>query len=150
MLYPTINWTRIWSLARSKGLSNESRSFLFWMLHNLHSTKARIYRLIPILNPQTFCEGQEMEQSLIHIFSSDCSGPCSQSAQIINWLLSVLQMFEPTVTYEKIVSFQLDPTNADCQLECVFMIAETLAVMEKRQGNKRMDLDAVMAKILTF
>ena len=59
-------------------------------------------------------------------------------------------MFEPTVTYEKIVSFQLDPTNADCQLECVFMIAETLAVMEKRQGNKRMDLDAVMAKILTF
>ena len=129
MLYSNINWTRIWSLARSKGLSNESRSFLFRMLHNLHSTKARIHRLIPRLNLQTFCEVQEMEQSLIHIFSSDWS----QSAQVMNWLLSVLQMFEPSVTYEKIVSFQLDPTNADCEVECIFMIAEKPAViMEKR------------------
>ena len=84
-----------------------------------------------------------MEESLNHIFSSECS----QSAQVMNWLVSVLQKFEPSVTYEKIVSLQLDPTNPDCQLECVFLIAETLAlVTENRLANKRMNTDAMKAK----
>ena len=42
----------------------------------------------------------------------------------------------------------LDPTNPDCQLECVFLVAESLSIVwEKRQGNKRMELDHVKARI---
>lgn len=66
----------------------------------------------------------------------------------MEWLKSVLIKFDPNVSYEKIISLQLDPTNIDCQLECVFLIAETCtAILEKRQGNKRLDIVAVKAKI---
>jgi len=66
----------------------------------------------------------------------------------MEWLKTVLLKFDPNITYDKISSLQLDPTNEDCQLECVFLIAETLAIiLDKRQANKRMDMDTVKAKI---
>ena len=147
LLYPARDWTKVWSLARYKVISNESRFFLFRLLHNLHPTKARLHRLNPRATPLPFClfcEDQEKEESLSHIFSSECS----QSAQAMEWVKSVLTKFDPNITFEKIISLQLDPTNAACLLECVFFIAETLSIVwEKRQGNKKAELEAVKAVI---
>ena len=69
LLHPTRDWPTLWRLSRCKGISNESRSFLFRLLHNLHPTKARLQRLNPRSTPLPFCcYCQELEESLGHIF----------------------------------------------------------------------------------
>ena len=60
----------------------------------------------------------------------------------------MLSKFDPNVTYQSIISFDLNPTNTDCQLECVFLTAETCSIVwEKRQSNKRMEVNSVKATI---
>ena len=62
------------------------------------------------------------------------------------WLKSELSKFDANATYDRIMSLQLEPTNTDCQLECVFLVAVTLSIIwEKRQGNKRVELENVKA-----
>ena len=144
-LHPTRDWPETWGRARSKGLTNESRSFLFRLLHNLLPTKARLHRMNPRVTPQPFCsycEGQEKEENLNHVFSSECN----HSAQVMDWLKSVLLRFDPNATFEKILALQLEPANSDCQLECIFITAETLSIIwEKRQSNRVLGLDNVKA-----
>lgn len=61
---------------------------------------------------------------------------------------SLLAKFDPNATYNKIISLQLEPTNPDCQLECVFLTAEILSIVwTSRQANKRLDLATAIAKI---
>ena len=60
----------------------------------------------------------------------------------------MLSKFDPNVTYQSIISLDLNPTNTDCQLECVFLTAETCSIVwEKRQSNKRMEVNSVKATI---
>ena len=43
LMFPLMDWEGTWKLARLNGISNESRSFLFRMLQNLHPTKGRLH-----------------------------------------------------------------------------------------------------------
>ena len=62
------------------------------------------------------------------------------------WLKSELSKFDANAIYDRIMSLQLEPTNTDCQLECVFLVAKTLSsIWEKRKGNKRAELEYVKA-----
>lgn len=73
---------------------------------------------------------------------------CSQSSQAMEWLLCVLKNFDPTITKEKILYLQLEPSNADCMLECIFLLAETLNfIFTKRQAGKQIDLANMISNI---
>ena len=53
--YPMVDWQYSWQLARIQGISNECRSFLFRMLHQLLPTRSRLHRLSPRTNPSPLC-----------------------------------------------------------------------------------------------
>ena len=145
-MYPLRDWNNTWKLARIGGISNENRTFLFRFLHNIHPTKDRLHRLNPRATPTpfcSFCEDQEKDDNWKHIMSE-----CTQSTHAVGWLISVLKKFDQNVTIEKIMSFQLEPSNADTMLECIFIIAETLIfIWKKRQERKEFELEVMISKV---
>ena len=148
-MYPTREWPKVLSTARMKGLSNNSRSFLFRLVHNLHPTKSRLHRLNPRAVPSPFCsfcldgEEKEEEDNISHIYSS-----CSHSFEAMNWLKAVLEKFDPYISAEKIVTLQIDPENNDCIFECIFLTAETLEyIWDKRLTNKQIEVERLKSTI---
>ena len=123
-----------------------SWSFLFRLLHKLHPTRSRLHRLSPRTNPSPFCQlcdNHQVEDDLFHSLSL-----CHQSSQAMGWLTATLKMFDPTITPEKILQLQIFPTNNECLLECVFLVAESLSyVWAQRQSKEQIDLAQMISTI---
>ena len=62
---PFLDWTQIWERARLKGLSNESRSFLFLLLNDLLLLKERQYKVTRNTPSRicTLCDSGEVDSS---------------------------------------------------------------------------------------
>lgn len=130
---PHLEWGEIWERARLKGLSNNSRSFLFLLLNDLLMTKERQHKTTRNTpSPEcTKCMSGSIDNSLTHTFSS-----CPYMADVINWLVSKISSFDPDVSPSNLVRLQFKTTNEEDKLIATWLIAESLAyAWARRQSN---------------
>ena len=142
---PNVDWESIWQNARLKGITNESRTFLWRLLHNLHATQARLNRVTrntPSPNC-TLCDSNETDDVRTHTFSA-----CQQSSQAMNWLSEKIRVMDPTATAENMLLLTINPTSSDNMLSCVWLVAETLSyVWARRRSRKGILIDELKAYI---
>lgn len=141
---PDLEWGVIWARARMRGLSNESRTFLWRMLHNLHPTKERLNRTMTRTNPTPICDRCDLNQ-VDNVQNHTFTG-CTETVEAMTWLITQLRMLDVGVTAEKVVWLQFDVQNEHEELACVWLTAETLAyVWAKRRSRDPIQLASMRA-----
>ena len=98
---PTISWTNSYSLCRLKGLSPDSKSFLFKLLHTLLPSKERIHHLTAT-SPLCWCDSGEQE-TYSHLFFK-----CSKNKEAGEALLKCSQAYDTSLTLEKALRLELE------------------------------------------
>ena len=127
-----------------RGLTNDSRTFLWRLLNNLLPTEQRLHKLHK--SPSAICklcQDNQDDNIWSHSFAS-----CSFSLQAMEWMINILKMFDPSITKERAVLLQINPQNTDNVLPCVWIIAETLQfIWAKRRSKAHIKLDEMTALI---
>ena len=60
-------WSESYRLSRLLGLSSDSKSFLFKLIHTLLPSKERVHHLTPAVLPLCWCNTEEQE-TYLHLF----------------------------------------------------------------------------------
>ena len=98
---PTITWTDSYSLCRLKGLSPDSKSFLFKLVHTLLPSKERIHHMTATSSPLCWCDEGDQE-TYIHLFFQ-----CSKNREAGEALLRCSQAYDQSLTVEKSLRLEL-------------------------------------------
>ena len=135
ILFPDNDWQKSWSLARMKGLSSDSLSFLWLMLHGLLPTRDRLNRILPTVTSATcrHCDtGQD--DSPKHALAL-----CSASSPVFNWMFAGISMFDSTVTVDKLLLLDITPDNPlpHDELPLVWFIAQVLRRLWRHRRDGR-------------
>ena len=142
---PYLDWDRIWSLARQKGLSNDARSFLFLLLNNLLLTRERknkVTRNTPSAEC-AHCQTGLVDSSLSHTFSN-----CPFTEEVTGWLLAKIRTIDPQISPDDLTRLQFEVFNEEDGLIATWLIAEALAYAWSRRQNDRPILIEEMKNIL--
>ena len=122
--FPQNDWTKTWSLARMKGLSSDSCSFLWQLLHQLLPVRERLERILPTVD-SPICQvcGTGDTDTLLHALFL-----CPSSSPVSNWLMTGLQKFTNDLTAEKVLvlDFSLSEVLPHQELPLVWLTAEVL------------------------
>ena len=117
-----------------KGLSNNSRSFLFLLLNNLLMTKECQHKVTrntpsPICS---WCQSGAVDSSYSHTFTD-----CTFTAEITNWLVSIIQVFDVDFVKEGLVRLQFETFNEEDTLIITWLVAEALGFAWARRQNRQ-------------
>lgn len=139
--HQTLEWGQIWDKARMRGLSNDSRTFLWRLLNNLLPTEERLH--IMHKAPSSICkvcDKNEVDNIWNHTFVS-----CPFTQPAMEWMIGWLKCFDPDTTIEKIIFLQISTNDA---LPCVWIIAESLLfIWSKRRTKTEIRLDLLKAQL---
>ena len=133
-------------LARLKGLSSESLTFLWLMLHGLLPTRDRLYRILPTVTNAT-CQEQACDQldSLKHALTE-----CRNTRPVFDWMMRGLRKFNSSLTVAKLLLLDLEPDNvlAFGHLPLVWFTAEVLRrVWRRRRDGRQCSLFLIRAEL---
>ena len=130
--HPNVNWKTTWSLACTPGLTSNSYTFLFKMIHNILPTQQRLNRILPGVNsPQcTLCPTQNTSDLSHALFT------CDYNVEVGNWLLSILGRVIHGVTPEQLILLNLN-VERDLQLPLAWLISETLNIVWNNRTVKK-------------
>ena len=86
---PANDWPNSWSMSRLHGLSSDSSSFLWQMLHQLLPVRERLERILPNVNSSTcqVCDTGAVD-TLTHALAT-----CPSSSEVFNWMAEGLERF---------------------------------------------------------
>ena len=143
---PLNDWSRSWSLSRLNGLSSDSTSFLWKLLHQLLPVKERLERILPTVT-SPICQVCELgvPDSLPHALAY-----CSASSPVFNWMMAGLGNFTRELTVEKVLvlDFTLTEPLSHQELPLVWFTAEVLKRIWKcRQDGKPCRLGEIRANL---
>ena len=146
MQMPQNDWTHSWALARTKGLSSSSLSFLWKLLHQLLPTRERQDRILRDVNNFIcqICNTGEQD-TLPHALAM-----CPGSREIFEWMKAGLDKFSTGLTMEKIMVLDISisaplPFN---ELPLIWFIAEVLKnLWETRSSGKPCRLNHTKAAV---
>ena len=146
LMFPLHDWTRTWSLARLRGLSSNSMTFLFQMLHQILPCRERLARILPRVetNICRVCNAGESD-SLLHSLST-----CEGSRETFNWMLTGLNKVCEDVTPPKVLLLDFSPSVPlpFNDLPIVWFSAEVLRrIFACRREEKRSRLYLVRAEM---
>ena len=146
LMFPLHDWTRTWSLARLRGLSSNSMTFLFQMLHQILPCRERLARILPRVetNICRVCNAGESD-SLLHSLST-----CEGSRETFNWMLTGLNKVCDDVTPSKVLLLDFSPSVPlpFNDLPIVWFSAEVLRrIFACRREEKRSRLYLVRAEM---
>ena len=132
---PLNDWSKSWSLARLKGLSSDSSSFLWQLLHQLLPVRERLERILPNVNSSTCqaCDTGAVD-SLSHALAT-----CPTSSEVFNWMLDGLKEFSTDLTREKVLllDFTVSGNLPHEELPLVWFTAEVLQRLWRRRRDGR-------------
>ena len=146
-LWPSLEWPIIWKRARMPGLSNDSRSFLFKLLHNILPTQERLFRITrtTFSDVCVCCDSGLTDNVWNHSFTA-----CSHTLPAMNWLMSSLSSFDPSTNLDKIIWLQVDTTNETNELAAIWLIAETMSyAWSRRRTRSNISIPSLITDLLT-
>ena len=133
--FPQNDWMKTWALARLRGLSSVSCSFLWQLIHQLLPVRERLERILPTVDSATcqVCDTGERD-SLLHALVL-----CPNSSAISNWLMSGLRRYTMDLTAEKMLLLDFAPRDVlpHEELPLVWFTAEVLQRLWKRRRDGR-------------
>ena len=146
LLHPLHDWTRSWALARLKGLSSETMTFLFRMLHQILPCRQRLERIFPRVESSVcrVCDTGEAD-SLVHSLAL-----CPGSRESFDWMMTALGKFSDGLTKDKILLLDISasaplPHN---DLPLVWFTGEVLRrIFIYRRDEKRCRLYEIRAEL---
>ena len=98
---PQVFWSESYRISRLKGLSPETKSFLFKMLHTLLPSKERIHHLTPTSSPLCWCNTGEQE-TYLHLFYH-----CPKNNLAADALLTCVQAYDKDLAAEKTLRLEI-------------------------------------------
>ena len=131
---PYLDWDRIWSLARQKGLSNDAKSFLFLLLNDLLLTRERknkVTRNTPTAEC-VHCPTGRIDSSLSHTFTD-----CPFTEEVTGWLIVKIRTIDPQIVPDDLTRLQFEVANEEDGLIVTWLISEALAYSWSRRQNDR-------------
>ena len=129
LLSPENDWGRSFHLSRLKGLSTETRSFNFKLLHQLLPVNQRLSQILP--NNQadcSLCRLGELE-SLQHCFFS-----CEYNSQAAQYLVHLTRPYVQNITEERILLFDIKTADAIYELPTMLVLATGMSYIWKNRG----------------
>ena len=119
---PLNDWMKTWSLARMKGLSSESCSFLWQLIHQLLPVRERLEKILPTVDSPS-CQDCGAIDTHLHALLI-----CPSSSPVSNWMMTGLQKFTNNLTAEKVLllDFTLSEALPHGELPLVWFTAEVL------------------------
>ena len=117
-----------------RGLSNQSRYFLFLFLNDLLPTKERLHRTTrntpsPVCS---LCQSGEVDSSHLHTFTT-----CQYTAETMRWLVERINLVDPACTTADLVRLQFVTMNSDDTLAVTWLTGETLSYAWARRQNRQ-------------
>ena len=89
---PTVFWSESYRISRQHGLSPQSKSFLFKLIHTLLPSKERVHNLTPATSPLCWC-GAGIQEDYQHLFFY-----CSKNQDAGQSLLRCIQSYDRAAT----------------------------------------------------
>ena len=105
LLHPGNDWQTTWELARLRGLSSESLTFLWLMLHGLLPTRDRLFRILPTVSDPNCRECGEPD-SIKHALTE-----CQSTRPVFVRMRDGLRKVNSNLTEEKILLLDMEPNN---------------------------------------
>ena len=98
---PSISWNECYRIGRLKGLSPESKSFMFKLIHTLLPSKERVHHLTKTSSPLCWCDSGNQE-TYVHLFFE-----CSMNKEAGEALLRCVQAYDQNLTIEKALRLEI-------------------------------------------
>ena len=98
---PTIAWNDSYSLCRLKGLSPDTKSFLYKLIHTLLPSKERVHHLTPTSSALCWCDSGEQE-TYEHLFFH-----CSKNRGAGEALLRCAKAYDQNLTLDKVLRMEI-------------------------------------------
>ena len=119
--YPNNDWEKTWSLASIPGLTSDSYTFLFKMIHNILPTQQRLHRILTsVTSPTcTLCDSQSICCCSHALFT------CNYNIEVGNWLINVVNNVTPGVTPRNLILLNLN-IDSRLNLPITWIISQTL------------------------
>ena len=145
ILHPDIEWSQVWSLARTRGLGSELISFQFKMLHDLLPTQSRLSRLgMDDVNRGVCLHCRLERDDLVHsIFQCITNNGVGQA------LLEVIQQIVPGMVAERAVllDFQCQLSIEESLATQCILVTGMKYIWETRMSRKVVNLFRMRAEI---
>ena len=98
---PSISWNECYRIGRLKGLSPESKSFMFKLIHTLLPSKERVHHLTKTSSPLCWCDSGNQE-TYVHLFFE-----CNMNKEAGEALLRCVQAYDQNLTIEKALRLEI-------------------------------------------
>ena len=127
---PDIDWFHSYRLSRTKGLSNESKSFWFKQLHELHTTKFRVHQILPNNSALCWCNSG-VEETYLHCFF-ECVKNKEAAAEIIH----LTQVYDADLSASKALKLQIKAENI-YESAAVLILTTGLELIWKNRSERK-------------
>ena len=141
-LFPENDWVSAYHFSRLKGLSTESRSFNFKLLHQLLPTNERLSQFLPNTRPEcTLCQA-DVPESLVHALFS-----CVKNSEAAEALLQLTRPYDPRITKERALLFNLNVSDPIYELPVLVLYAGLFYISKNRSNKKGTAVYQIQAEI---
>ena len=132
LLNPNNSWSEAYYFSRLKGLSTESRSFNFKLLHQLLPVNERLSQLLPNNRSEcSLCQSQQPESPLHALFT------CERNQQAAEVLPALTRPYDPSITPEKALMFDLNICDPIYELPTVLVLSTGLNFIWQNRLNRK-------------
>ena len=127
---PQVCWGESYRLSRLLGLSPDSKSFLFKLIHTLLPSKERVHHLTPTSSPLCWCNNGEHE-TYLHLFYR-----CPKNNLAGEALLRCIQSYDRNCSEEKSLRLELE-ADEPFLLAMVTILTTGLELIWENRKNKK-------------
>ena len=139
--YPLITWNECYRLSRLKGLSPETKSFLFKLTHLLLPSKERVHHLTPTASPLCWCESGHQE-TYMHLFYN-----CSKNKEAGEAMFRVGKAYASSLTMEKSLTMEIESDEVFTLATVSVLATGLLHIWENRKLRKNTTLYMMRAEL---
>ena len=130
--HPNIDWETTWSIACTPGLTSNSYTFLFKMVHNILPTQQRLHRILPsVASPQCNLCDSHSTSNLAHALFL-----CDYNSEVGTWLLQIISHVIPRVTPEQVILLNLK-IDRQLHLPLAWITSESLDIVWNCRTEKK-------------
>ena len=131
-LFSGNDWDSAYHFSRLKGLSTESRSFNFKLLHQLLPTNERLSHFLPNTRAGcTLCQ-DDVPESLVHALFT-----CEKNSEAAEALLQLTRHYDQGITAERALLFDLNVCDQIYELPTILVLYTGLFYISKNRSNKK-------------